>query len=77
MCHCPSGRCGLKYSTSISFDTSILSLSFGTVWIEMSCSRIWTIARRSLSFGTVWIEIQAYAKKKITERVTVLRDGVD
>ena len=33
------------------------SLSFGTVWIEMTSDTAPTSSHWSLSFGTVWIEI--------------------
>jgi len=36
------------------------SLSFGTVWIEMSTLSGTGIRYLSLSFGTVWIEIPRY-----------------
>jgi len=77
MCHCPSGRCGLKYSLSFHYATSFRSLSFGTVWIEILRQRDLLAISQSLSFGTVWIEMPRLRPFGPDVRVTVLRDGVD
>jgi len=54
-----------------------VSLSFGTVWIEMFLSELLLVLVRSLSFGTVWIEMSYISIVSIGLVVTVLRDGVD
>jgi len=54
-----------------------VSLSFGTVWIEIPLAENPYLQQMSLSFGTVWIEINAGWAPGTTALVTVLRDGVD
>jgi len=41
-----------------------LSLSFGTVWIEILIKRRCLDAEMSLSFGTVWIEMSRPANRQ-------------
>jgi len=54
-----------------------VSLSFGTVWIEIPVNNALHQVLMSLSFGTVWIEIHYHLGGKWNVSVTVLRDGVD
>jgi len=55
----------------------LLSLSFGTVWIEIEAELEGRDDVGSLSFGTVWIEMRMWLLVKKLILVTVLRDGVD